>query len=83
MAICAIALSIASCKKNSAESAPDEISPSTLAQIQALGFSNEGAQKVAGGYLVEGDIILSESDLKAAPQSPNLIVAKALFLNDS
>ncbi|MGZ8537316.1 MAG: M57 family metalloprotease [Flavisolibacter sp.] len=76
MAICAIALSLASCKKNSKESAIDEISPSTLAQIHALGFSNEGAQKVAGGYLVEGDIILSESDLKAAPQSPNLIVAK-------
>lgn len=76
MAICAIALLFTSCKKNSKESAPDEISSTTLSQIQALGFSSEGAQKVAGGYLVEGDIILSESDLKAAPQSPNLIVAK-------
>ena len=76
MAICAIALTFASCKKSSKESAPDEVSQSTLAQIHALGFSNEGAKKVAGGYLVEGDIILSEEDLKAAPQSPNLIVAK-------
>jgi hypothetical protein len=76
MAICAIALSVSSCKKNSKESAPDEISSSTLSQIQALGFSSEGARKVDGGYVVEGDIILSESDLKAAPGSPNLIIAK-------
>jgi hypothetical protein len=76
MAICAIALSVSSCKKSSKESAPDEISSSTLSQIQALGFSSEGARKVNGGYVVEGDILLSESDLKAAPGSPNLIIAK-------
>ena len=76
MAICAIALTITACKKNTKESAPDEISQSTLSQIQALGFSSEGAKKVQGGYLVEGDIKLSENDLTAKPVSPNMIIAQ-------
>jgi hypothetical protein len=33
-------------------------------------------QRVAGGYLVEGDILLSENDLKAQPTSPNMVIAQ-------
>ena len=75
-AVCAIALTFTACKKNTKESAPDEISQSTLSQIQTLGFSSEGAKKVQGGYLVEGDIMLSENDLTAKPVSPNMIIAQ-------
>jgi predicted Zn-dependent protease len=74
--ICAVALTVTACKKNTKESAADEISASTAAQINALGFSSDGAKKVAGGYLVEGDINLTEAQLKAAPSSPNMVIAQ-------
>src|SRR4051812_1863265 len=75
-AVCAIAVMMTACKKNTKDSAPDEISQSTLSQIQALGFSSEGAKKVSDGYLVEGDIKLSENELKASPATPNMIIAQ-------
>ncbi len=40
-----------------------------------MGFSVEGVQKAEGGYLVEGDIFLPESDLGAQPSSPNMVIA--------
>jgi len=60
-----IALSVSvivSCTKSS--SAEPEISGDVLQKISALGFSNQGVVKVDDGYLVEGDIILTENDLK-------------------
>ncbi|MFL5808312.1 MAG: M57 family metalloprotease [Flavisolibacter sp.] len=75
-AVCAIAVMMTACKKNTKDSAPDEISQSTLSQIQALGFSSEGVKKLSDGYLVEGDIKLSENELKASPATPNMIIAQ-------
>jgi len=65
-----------SCKKETKEVAQQEISTSTLNQIKALGFSTDGVQKQANGYLVEGDILLSENELASNPSSPNMIIAK-------
>lgn len=42
----------------------NEISSDELAAIGALGFTTQGAQRVDGGYLVEGDIMLHDHDLK-------------------
>jgi hypothetical protein len=75
-AVCAIALTITACKKSNNDVTTDGVSQATLSEIQALGFSSDGARKVNGGYLVEGDIMLSESQLKAAPISPNMIIAQ-------
>src|SRR6059058_3359157 len=74
--VCAAALSFTSCKKDAKEVPQDEVSASTLAQIKALGFDDQGVKKVNGGYLVEGDIVLSDNELKSSPTSPNMIVAK-------
>lgn len=41
----------------------DEITASEISQIKQLGFSAQGAAKVDGGYLVEGDIFLTAKDL--------------------
>jgi hypothetical protein len=49
--------------KEEAVQDPQAISEATLAQIKALGFSTHNAQRTDGGYLVEGDIVLRESDL--------------------
>ncbi|GAA4339962.1 M57 family metalloprotease [Flaviaesturariibacter amylovorans] len=62
-----------SCKKEAKEATlPSE----TLNMIAAKGFSTDGVQRVAGGYLVEGDIILRESDLASTPSSPNMVIAQ-------
>ncbi|RYY99987.1 MAG: protease [Chitinophagaceae bacterium] len=65
-------MSLFSCKKEAKEvSIPSE----TLNQIAAKGFSTDGVQRVSGGYLVEGDIILRDGDLAANPNSPNMVIA--------
>lgn len=73
-AVCMAAL-FTSCKKETKEVINDEISPATLSRIAALGFNTDGAQKVDEGYLVEGDIILTESQLNQFPTTHELIYA--------
>lgn len=54
-----------SCKENNTEKiteAPDKdpVSAEKLAQIKALGFSTNGVKKTASGYIVEGDLLLTD-----------------------
>ncbi|MDB5195740.1 MAG: hypothetical protein JWP88_110 [Flaviaesturariibacter sp.] len=69
---CLSAMTLVSCKKDVKES---DISTEALNQIKSLGFSTDGVQKTATGYLVEGDINLSEAELKSRPTSPTLLIA--------
>jgi hypothetical protein len=64
-----------SCKKS--ESDTKEISKDVLTQIEALGFSTQGAVKHEDGYLVEGDIILTEENLSGMPTSNEIVYANA------
>jgi hypothetical protein len=73
--ICILALALTSCKKSGKEVVAEEIPSATIAQIQSLGFSTDGVKKVSNGYLVEGDIVLTEENLSAGATSPNLIIA--------
>ena len=75
-AVCLLALTFTACKKEVNEVHTNEISELTLSQIQSLGFSTDGVQKIDGGYLVEGDIFLDDASLKSNPTSPNMVVAK-------
>ncbi len=73
-----LSLSITSCKKEVKEetSVPqDEVSPAVKARISALGFTSSNAVKTEEGYLVEGDIILTEEDLNSVPQNIFLRIA--------
>ncbi|HEX2609287.1 MAG TPA: M57 family metalloprotease [Flavisolibacter sp.] len=70
-----LSLVFVACKKDTKEVKAEEVSESTLAQIKALGFSNQNVQKVDGGYLVEGDILLSSEDLSTQANSPELVIA--------
>jgi hypothetical protein len=56
--------------------AKSEISASTLKRISDLGFSTAEARKVDGGYLVEGDILLTDENLTTASTSPNVRIAE-------
>lgn len=67
--------SIIACKKD-AKDVANEISDETIARISQLGFSTAGVQKIEEGYLVEGDIVLTEAMLNQAPTSPTLRIAE-------
>lgn len=56
--------------------AESEISEAVLAKISNLGFDKTGVQRTEGGYLVEGDIVLTEDYLNQRPTSPNMIIAQ-------
>ena len=46
----------------------DEVSVEVLNQISELGFSTENVIKAENGYIVEGDILLSEENLCSYPE---------------
>lgn len=74
---CVSALSLTACQKAAKEVAAPAggISEATLAKISSLGFSTENARKVENGYLVEGDIVLTDENLSSAATSPSLLIA--------
>lgn len=69
-------MAITSCKKDIKDSVQEEISQETIAKIAALGFNTSNVQVTEGGYLVEGDIILTEANLNERPTSPKLRIAE-------
>ncbi|MBL0274111.1 MAG: protease [Chitinophagaceae bacterium] len=68
-------LMLTSCTKSVKETAQEEISDATLAKIQSHGFGISTVQKTEEGYLVEGDIILTEEFLNSAPGGNLLRIA--------
>lgn len=68
---------IASCRKQ--ELASDDstpISSTTLEKIKSKGFSTYGVQKFNNGYIVEGDIFLTEKSLNDVANSTLLSIGK-------
>ncbi|MGZ5255366.1 MAG: M57 family metalloprotease [Flavitalea sp.] len=69
------ALFFASCRKEAGEStSPEEVSQAVKDKIHQLGFTSSDAIKVDEGFLVEGDIILTQEDLDKVPENQHLIV---------
>jgi hypothetical protein len=66
---------ISSCSKEKQAPETAEISQETLSKISALGFSTNDVQKIDEGYLVEGDMILTDKNLNETPNSPALRIA--------
>lgn len=71
-----LSLLATACTKDVKEPATEELTSSELAQIKSLGFSTDGAQKIDGGYLVEGDIVLTVAELGTPSSTPNLMIAQ-------
>ena len=67
---------ISSCKKDLKEIVKEEISQETITKISNLGFNTSDVQKTEGGYLVEGDIFLSDVNLNEIPTSTMLRIAE-------
>ncbi|MEJ8756464.1 M57 family metalloprotease [Pontibacter sp. H259] len=71
------AFGFTSCQQDEEITTQDSVSESTLSRIAELGFYNKNVQKVDGGYVVEGDIFLSEGDLTAAHNTKALRVGES------
>lgn len=69
------ALFIVACSKGAKEDLQTEVSQEVLNQISDLGFSSNDVVAADGGYIVEGDIFLSPSDLKTQQTAHKLVVA--------
>ena len=67
---------ITSCKKEAKDTATESISEETLTKIYNQGFGTSNVQKVEEGYLVEGDIILTEEFLNTIPGGNFLRIAE-------
>lgn len=67
---------IVACKKSTSTSVADVVSKDVLLKVAALGFSSNNVIAADGGFIVEGDIFLSNEDLnKAKPETPRLLIA--------
>lgn len=78
-AACLLFTTIYSCKSNDTENVVEnkaDISASTLEKVKSLGFSTESIRKVDGGYLVEGDILLTEENLSEPETGAKLNIAE-------
>jgi hypothetical protein len=62
------------CSKAAQEKVATQISKDVLSQIASLGFSSDNVIAEDGGYIVEGDIFLSPSDLTTKKLTQSLIV---------
>src|ERR1051325_3806653 len=73
---CFTALTFVACKKEANTSVQaKEISQATLTKIKDLGFGTNNVRKVAEGYLVEGDIVLTDELLNSTPDQSLLRIA--------
>ncbi|HUS01778.1 MAG TPA: M57 family metalloprotease [Chitinophagaceae bacterium] len=76
LAIIGIAsLTIIGCKKNDIQTPQEEISQQTLNKIYNQGFGISNVQKIDEGYLVEGDIVLTEEFLNSNTGGNSLRIA--------
>ncbi len=67
---------LASCAKDNKEVAQQVVSQEVLQKIAHLGFSTSDVQVIEEGFLVEGDIILTSSDMDNLPSGELLRIAE-------
>ena len=68
-------ITITSCKKDATAPQEEAISDETLTKIYNHGFGTSNVQKIEEGYLVEGDIVLTEEFLNSTPGGNFLRIA--------
>lgn len=76
---CLLFTTLYSCKSNNTENAVEnktDISADKLSQIKSLGFSTDNIRKIDEGYLVEGDILLTDDNLTEPSTGANLNIAE-------
>ncbi len=70
-----ISVGMLACTKDAKDVNQEEISSETLTKITNHGFGTSTVERTDGGYLVEGDILLTEEFLNTAPGGNYLRIA--------
>lgn len=65
-----------SCSKQDAPSDDQQVPGDILDAVERSGFSREGVMKDDGGYIVEGDIFLSDEDLRIGSKWNTITIAE-------
>jgi hypothetical protein len=77
LTVALLSILVYSCKKDANQEQQDNaISAQVLDKIAALGFSKSNVQKHEEGYLVEGDIVLTDYDLNSTPDAKLLRIGE-------
>ena len=71
-----LGMALSSCQEKANVEVKDTLSETTISQIKSLGFTADGATKVNGGVLVEGDIMLTPEMLATKPDYQMLRVGQ-------
>jgi hypothetical protein len=74
--IAALAVLFFSCTKQDMPSQDQAIPENILAAVEKAGYSKEGVMREEGGYIVEGDIFITEEDLRSSPGWSTMTIAK-------
>ncbi|MFC7666299.1 M57 family metalloprotease [Hymenobacter humi] len=64
-------LALSSCSKEKEAAAPvvqDKVSAAVISQIREMGLTTADIKRVDGGYLVEGDIVVTDENLAQKPE---------------
>lgn len=69
-------LFMTSCQKDAADVSETPVSQEVLSQLRGMGFGTDNVQHTEGGYLVEGDIIVSPAMLTASINHQKLRIAE-------
>ncbi|AYA38586.1 protease [Hymenobacter oligotrophus] len=75
VAVCAFsAVALSSCSKEENVQVKDQVSDEVVTKLHDLGFNTDNVQKLDDGYLVEGDIFMSNASLSDAEVANRLRV---------
>jgi len=75
LALCIGAFATSCQKKDTGNTNNESVSAATLAKIKTLGFGTDGVRKTDNGYLVEGDIVLTDELLNGSNEQKLLRIA--------
>jgi len=76
LSLAVLATALFSCQKQEAPVVDEPVSQDVLAAISQAGFSTEGVIKEEGGYIVEGDIFISNDHLVSKPGWSTVTIAE-------
>lgn len=64
------------CQKDNADVQEEKVPDSVISQLRGMGFGTDNVQKTEGGFLVEGDIIVTPEMLNGNNQQSKLRIAE-------
>lgn len=73
---CVLLFGLIGCQKETVNVMDEPIPAEVISQLKGMGFGTDDVQRTEGGYLVEGDIIVSPNDLAGTIQHQKLRIAE-------